>query len=40
MSRDEIVWLDAYHSETRAKLSQLVDPATRRWLKEATKRVG
>ena len=40
LSRDEIAWLDAYHAETRAKLTPLVDPSTRRWLKEATKRVG
>jgi Xaa-Pro aminopeptidase len=40
MTRDEIAWLDAYHSETRAKLSPLVDPATRKWLREATRRVG
>ena len=40
MSRDEIAWLDAYHSETRAKLSPLVDPATRKWLREATRRLS
>jgi Xaa-Pro aminopeptidase len=39
MTRDEVAWLDAYHAETRAKLSPLVDPATRKWLKEATRRV-
>ena len=40
MSRDEIAWLNAYHAETRAKLSPLVDPATRKWLREATRRIG
>jgi Xaa-Pro aminopeptidase len=40
MSREEIAWLDAYHAETRAKLSPLVDPATRKWLGEATQRLG
>jgi Xaa-Pro aminopeptidase len=40
MTRDEVAWLDAYHSATRAKLSPLVDPATRKWLREATRRVG
>ena len=40
MNRDEIAWLDAYHAATRAKLAPLVDAATRRWLKEATRRAG
>ena len=40
MSRDEIAWLDAYHAATRAKLSPLVDPATRKWLREATRQVA
>jgi Xaa-Pro aminopeptidase len=40
MSREEIAWLDAYHSETRAKLSPLVDPSTRKWLREATRRLA
>jgi Xaa-Pro aminopeptidase len=40
MNRAEIAWLDAYHSKTRAKLSPLVDPATRKWLREATRRIG
>jgi Xaa-Pro aminopeptidase len=40
MSRDEIAWLDAYHVQTRAKLSPLVDSATRRWLKAATRRLS
>jgi Xaa-Pro aminopeptidase len=39
MSREEIAWLDAYHAETRAKLSPLVDPPTRKWLRKATRRV-
>ncbi len=40
MSREEIAWLNAYHAETRAKLAPLVDPATGKWLKAATRRVG
>ena len=40
MTGEEIAWLNAYHAETRAKLSPLVDPATRKWLKEATRRIG
>ncbi len=38
MNREEIAWLDAYHAATRAKLSPLVDAATRKWLKAATRR--
>ena len=34
----EIKWLDAYHARVRKALSPLVDPATRRWLNEATRR--
>ena len=40
MTRDEVAWLDAYHAETRAKLSPLVDPPTRTWLRAATRRAG
>jgi len=40
LSRDEIAWLDAYHAATRAKLSPLVDPATRKWLKAAAQRLS
>ena len=32
----EIAWLDAYHKSVRAKLSPLVDNATKAWLKAAT----
>jgi Xaa-Pro aminopeptidase len=40
MSREEIAWLDAYHAETRAKLAPLVDSATGKWLREATRRLS
>jgi Xaa-Pro aminopeptidase len=40
MSREELAWLNAYHAETRAKLAPLVDGPTRKWLREATRRVG
>jgi len=40
MSREEIAWLDAYHAETRATLAPLVDPATRKWLREVTRRLS
>jgi Xaa-Pro aminopeptidase len=36
---EEIAWLDAYHARVRAALSPLVDAPTRRWLKEATRRI-
>jgi Xaa-Pro aminopeptidase len=37
LTRDEIAWLDAYHARVRKALSPLVDRATRRWLKRATR---
>ena len=40
MDSDEIKWLDAYHARVRRVLSPLVDPATRRWLSAATRRLG
>ena len=40
LDAQEIAWLDAYHRDVRAKLSPLVDAPTRRWLREATRRVG
>ena len=39
MEPDEIKWLDAYHARVRKTLSPLVDPATRRWLADATHRL-
>jgi Xaa-Pro aminopeptidase len=37
---DETAWLDSYHARLRKVLSPLVDPATRRWLAQATRRVA
>jgi Xaa-Pro aminopeptidase len=36
----EIAWLDAYHARVRDELAPLVDPATARWLAEATRPIG
>ena len=33
----EVAWLDAYHSRVRKVLMPLMDAATRRWLKQATR---
>ena len=40
MDADEIGWLNAYHARVRKALSPLVDAPTRRWLREATRRIG
>lgn len=40
MDDDEIKWLDAYHARVRKVLSPLIDAQTRRWLAEATRRLG
>jgi Xaa-Pro aminopeptidase len=37
---DEIAWLDGYHARVRRTLAPLVDPATRRWLTAATRKLG
>jgi Xaa-Pro aminopeptidase len=39
LDADEKDWLDAYHQEVRARISPLVDPATRAWLKKATRKL-
>ena len=36
MTRDEIVWLDAYHARVRREIGPLVDAQTRTWLEAAT----
>ena len=33
----EVAWLDAYHSRVRKVLMPMMDAATRRWLKRATR---
>ena len=35
----EIDWLDAYHARVRKTLSPLADPATRAWLRDATRKL-
>ncbi len=37
LSREELVWLNAYHARVRKTLSPLVDAPTRKWLAAATK---
>jgi len=40
MDAEEIAWLDAYHARVRKTLSPMVDPPTRRWLTQATRRLA
>jgi Xaa-Pro aminopeptidase len=40
MTPTEIAWLDAYHGRVRRAVSPLVEPIVRRWLVQATRRVG
>jgi len=37
LTRGELQWLDAYHARVRNALSPLIDPATKKWLAQATK---
>ena len=40
LSAYERNWLNAYHARVRREISPLVDAPTRRWLREATRRLG
>jgi Xaa-Pro aminopeptidase len=40
LDADEIAWLDDYHARVRKTLSPRVDSSTRRWLAQATCRLG
>jgi Xaa-Pro aminopeptidase len=40
LDKDEIAWLDAYHTRVRETLTPLVDPDTARWLAAATQPIG
>jgi Xaa-Pro aminopeptidase len=40
LDREEIAWLDTYHARVRREISPLVEPSVRRWLRQATRRVG
>jgi Xaa-Pro aminopeptidase len=39
LSEEEAAWLDAYHATVRKTLSPLLDAKTRRWLRQATRKV-
>ncbi|MEJ0092478.1 MAG: aminopeptidase P family protein [Methylocella sp.] len=39
LNAEEIAWLNAYHARVRQEIAPLVEPAVRRWLNEATKRI-
>jgi Xaa-Pro aminopeptidase len=39
LDHEEIAWLNAYHAQVRKEISPLVEPAVRRWLAAATKRI-
>ncbi len=39
LDTEEIAWLNAYHARVRKALSPLVEPAVRRWLAAATRRI-
>ncbi|OHV08781.1 aminopeptidase P family protein [Kushneria phosphatilytica] len=40
LTREEIVWLDAYHATVWERLSPLLDGAARAWLEESTQAIG
>jgi Xaa-Pro aminopeptidase len=40
LDAEEVAWLNAYHARVRKVLSPLVEPAVRRWLAAATKRIS
>ena len=40
LSREEILWLDAYHAQVQNALSPHLDEATRAWLDQATQPLG
>lgn len=40
LTREETAWLDDYHARVRRELSPLVDPATRKWLAAATRKLA
>ena len=37
LSKEELAWIDNYHRQVYEKISPLVSPEVRQWLKEATK---
>jgi Xaa-Pro aminopeptidase len=40
LDREEIAWLNTYHAQVRREISPLVEPSVRRWLRQATRRIG
>jgi Xaa-Pro aminopeptidase len=40
LSREEIAWLNAYHRQVWEKLEAKVSPGARKWLREATRKIG
>ena len=40
LMRDELAWLNAYHSEVKRRIGKLLNSSDRSWLREATARVG
>jgi Xaa-Pro aminopeptidase len=40
LTEEEAAWLDAYHARVRKTLAPLVDAKTRKWLREATRKLG
>jgi Xaa-Pro aminopeptidase len=39
LAPEEAAWLNAYHARVRKTLSPLVDAKTRKWLREATRKI-
>ncbi|MGA9488133.1 MAG: M24 family metallopeptidase C-terminal domain-containing protein, partial [Methylocella sp.] len=39
LDAEEIAWINAYHARVRGQISTLIEPATRRWLQAATRRI-
>ena len=40
LTTDELAWLDAYHARVRKHLSPYLNPATKKWLADATRALG
>jgi Xaa-Pro aminopeptidase len=40
MTKDELAWLNAYHARVLRKIGPRVDAETRKWLEQATARIG
>ncbi|MDO9439372.1 MAG: aminopeptidase P family protein [Beijerinckiaceae bacterium] len=40
LTREETIWLNAYHARVRAEVSPLLDRETQAWLRGATRKIG